>query len=251
MSDRTTNREIENVKISEILSQDSHQPLGLPDSKWRFYQEWNRTLFLHWKVDRDLLRPFIPQSLELEQFEDRCWISFVAFSMENVRLRHLPSFPPVSNFHELNLRTYVRSEESSGVYFLSIEAAKRISTFLSKALSGFPYRFSRMKRKQNYFDSKNESQGESFEAAFELGGPHSDLDSLDSWLVERYFAFQEREGHLYRYQIHHLPWTLRKVKLESFEIDYPRFESLLNGPPDRSHYSDGVQMVAWDRALVV
>ena len=42
--------------------------------------------------------------------------------MEQIHPRLLPSIDSVSNFYELNIRTYVKSSGKPGVYFLSIEA---------------------------------------------------------------------------------------------------------------------------------
>ena len=43
--------------------------------------------------------------------------------MEQIRPRYLPAVSLVSDFHEINLRTYIDNDERKGVYFLNIEAA--------------------------------------------------------------------------------------------------------------------------------
>ena len=38
---------------------------------------WHDVLFLHWRVRPEVIRPLIPSILELDTFEDWCWIGVV------------------------------------------------------------------------------------------------------------------------------------------------------------------------------
>lgn len=49
------------MKLKEILEQTSHRPWEIPKGGWRFYQEWNDVLFLHWQVDLEELKRFVPK----------------------------------------------------------------------------------------------------------------------------------------------------------------------------------------------
>src|SRR5687768_14912863 len=114
------------MTIQEILNHTEHRPWGIPKDKWKYYQEWNHAVFLHWQVDVNELKKFVPEGLEIDLYDGKPWVSLVAFDMENIRSRNLPSFSPISNFHEINIRTYVKKENKTGVYFLSIEGGNRI-----------------------------------------------------------------------------------------------------------------------------
>ena len=109
------------MKIKEILNQTNHRPWKIPNESWKFYQEWNRAVFLHWQVELSELKKFVPDELEIDLFDGKAWISVVAFTMEKIRPKYLPYFSPISNFDEINVRTYVKANGKSGVYFLSIE----------------------------------------------------------------------------------------------------------------------------------
>src|SRR5437879_11235215 len=76
------------------------------------------------------------------------WVSAVAFHMARVRPRGLPPLPPVSDFLELNLRTYVRLDDKPGVFFLSIHASKRLAVRVARWFSPLPYACARMKCSQ-------------------------------------------------------------------------------------------------------
>lgn len=88
------------MRIQKILENSTHRPWELPDERWKFYQEWNRAIFLHWKVDFQELRNFVPKELEIDLFEGNAWVSVVAFTMEKIRPKNFPHFAPISNFDE-------------------------------------------------------------------------------------------------------------------------------------------------------
>ena len=163
--------------------------------------------------------------------------------MGKIRPRNLPYFPPISNFHEINIRTYVKANNKTGVYFLSIEAGKQISSTIAKNISKLPYRFSSMQRGVSAFKSFNKQLNEKFNISFLVG--EQEKEPLDSWLTEIYALFQNEKEHINEFEIHHLEWPISKIKTASLEVNYPRFKNLLVGKPNKMSYSKGVQVVAW------
>src|SRR5581483_12444548 len=127
------------TNIAAILSSTSHRPYELPVTQWKYYQEWNQALFLHWKVPLAVLRKYVPEQLHIDDFNGDYYVSLVAFTMQKIRPRNLPAVKFLSNFHEINIRTYIDNGNKKGVYFLSMEAGKLLSTFVAKKLSGLPY----------------------------------------------------------------------------------------------------------------
>src|SRR4051794_8028305 len=105
--------------IHHILQQTSHRPFPMPETPWKYYQEWHQVLFAHWKVPAELLSPLLPPGLTLQLYEGEAWVSLVAFTVKKLRPRIFPPFPPLSNFHEVNMRTYVLRKGKPGIYFLS------------------------------------------------------------------------------------------------------------------------------------
>ncbi|WP_343635616.1 DUF2071 domain-containing protein [Fluviicola sp.] len=229
----------------------SHRSWPLPAKSWRYYQEWNHALFLHWKVSPDLLEPFIPKDLTLDTFDGEAWISVVAFTMQKIRPKNLPAFSPVSDFHEINVRTYVNYNGKAGVYFLNIEAQKLVSAKLSRLLSGLPYEKAKMVRvRKNIlqeYTSDLKKKGFRFSAKYAVSDQSVPKTELDSWLTERYCLYLDRGPQTYIYEIHHLPWELQQVKVEEIHTDYRLGKIDLNHPPDRIHYSPGVNVIAWSK----
>lgn len=242
--------------INHILATQQHRPWPLPEGSWRYYQEWNDALFLHWKIPDDILLPLLPPGLTPDRTDDGAlWISLVAFTMQQIRPRYLPALRPVSDFHELNLRTYVRHGNKPGVCFLSIEAQKQISVFIARNLSGLPYVKSGMRRSRTAgsadFHSANKDTGFSLRANFSTGDSLSTITPLDQWLTERYCLYQDNHKRLLRFDIHHLPWPLRKVTINKLDVRYRLGAmDLYELPPDLIHYSEGVQVIAWDKNVL-
>jgi uncharacterized protein len=70
-------------------------------------QNWHDLLFAHWPVSARVLRPLVPDGLELHTFEGQCWLAVTPFHMSGIRARGLPPLPGLSRFSELNVGTYV------------------------------------------------------------------------------------------------------------------------------------------------
>lgn len=229
-----------------LLHSNTHRPWPLPTGPWKYYQEWNRAIFLHWEVEAEKLKKQLPEGLELDLIEGKAWVSLVAFTMEKIRPRFLPAFAPVSNFDEINIRTYVKHQGKAGVHFLSIEAAKTISCVVAKTISELPYRYSSMERTATSFTSRNKAFEDSFNIQFNLGGAiHK--QAIDKFLTERYALFQDGKNGINAFDIHHVEWPIQELRINDLRVNYQRFSSFLNDSPDLYHYSSGVQVLAWEK----
>lgn len=237
--------------MKELLRHITHRPFPIPTSSWKYYQEWNQVVFLHLKVSKEYLRRFVPKKLELDDYHGQCYISIVLFTMENVRPRFLPGVNFISYFHELNIRTYVKSEGKSGVYFLNIEGEKSISCFLAKTLSGLNYKKSHMFRQNNIYQSKNKKDNSAAYLKYKIGEALNQKTTLDRWLTERYCMYNVIDGKKYRYDIHHIEWPIQSLHVEEASIHYPLFDIQIENPDTLlMHYSPGVQVIAWDKVWV-
>ncbi|WP_157492827.1 YqjF family protein [Echinicola pacifica] len=237
------------MKYKEIIGTIDHRSEANPAERWKYYQEWNRCVFLHWKVDADYLKGFLPDTLELDLIDGQAWISLVAFTMNNISFRNIPPFSMVSDFLEVNVRTYVKRNGEAGVYFLSMEAGKRVACYVAKAFSGLPYRFSLMKRGAGFFRSENLRMGDSLELKFSTGRGLGEKTAVERWLLERYHLFQDTKNGIQHFPIHHIEWPLRSISLQRVKVNYPTFRKLTDGDPVLAHYSPGVKVLAWPPRL--
>lgn len=238
------------MSVKSILQSISHRPYSLPLGNWSYYQEWNDTLFMHWKIPLADLREIVPEQLSIDEFEGNAWVSLVPFTMEKIRPRFLPHWGIVSNFHEINLRTYVTHNGKPGVYFINIEGHKHLSVFLSKALSGLPYGKAIVNRSQkdklHSYISTNKIKNFSLAAEYEIDEQPYTKTLLDKFLTERYCLYLDKGDALYRYDTHHEEWKLHGVHMKNLKLQYQIGKlNITDKFPDLINYSKGVKVVAW------
>jgi uncharacterized protein YqjF (DUF2071 family) len=206
--------------MTPVSNETAHRPWPLPRTGWRMAMRWHDLLFLHWPVAAQQIRPLISPAVELERFEGECWIGIVPFHMTGVRPRYVPfSFA----FPELNVRTYVRSGEKSGVWFFSLDASNWLAVRVARRL-GLPYYDARMKvvtADETVAYASSRVHGDAPPAEFTASyRPVSNVyqaipGSLDHWLTERYCLFGALKPERVVFgEIHHPPWPLQQAEVE-------------------------------------
>lgn len=241
--------------LTEVLEATEHRPWEMPKESWEYYQEWNDLLFLHWKVPTEILEKFIPKELKIDTFNNEAWVSLVLFTMDKIHPKYLPAVKSISNFHEINLRTYVIKDEHPAVYFLNIEAEKEIPAFIAKKISNLPYEKANIYRKKindiNYCSSVNLKKSFYFDSKFKITGEIKEKNELEKWLIERYCLYVDKDKDIYKYEIQHKEWELNKVELIDLKLNYDLGLLKLTNKPDFKHYSKGVKVVSWKREKIV
>lgn len=203
------------------------------EQPWIMAQTWRDLVFLHWPIAPDALRPFVPAELEIDLFEGRAWVGVVPFLADHTRLRFSLPFPIAGTYRELNVRTYVRCNGRSGVYFFSLDADSLLAVKAASARGFLPYRYARMKmmkKDRRYaFTSRlvERRTGERFRMGFTPITGILEASELERWLTERYCLWTKPKMVLYRVDIQHAPWRLQKVHTEIAE------NSLAGFLPDR------------------
>ena len=74
-------------------------------------QEWCSLSFLHWRFDPDVVQALLPTGVLVDTYDEEAWVGVVPFVLR-IRLRRTPFIPWVSQFPEMNVRTYVQGPES-------------------------------------------------------------------------------------------------------------------------------------------
>lgn len=231
----------------------SHRPWPLPPRPWAVAMSWRDLAFFHWPVSADVLRRFLPQGLALDTFEGEAWLGVVPFWMSGVRLRFTPPLPGLATFAELNVRTYVVAGDKPGVWFFSLDAASRIAVRGARALFHLPYFDARMSvsREGDIVGYRSErthrgAPGAVFAGRYRGLGPARG-DSLERWLTERYCLYAaNRQGRLFRGEIHHRAWPLQVAEAETERLEMTR--ALRIELPDRLpllHFTKRLDVVAW------
>ncbi|MBS1990594.1 MAG: DUF2071 domain-containing protein [Cyanobacteria bacterium SZAS LIN-2] len=220
-------------------------------------QSWDKLLFAHWTVPFNKLRAVVPMELELDSYEGNCYVGVVPFTMRHVRPRILPAVPWLSNFLELNLRTYVKDPRNGqrGVYFFSLDASNPVAVEVACKVYHLPYFNALMKSQQDgewiHYQSVRLHEGEEqlkFKASYRPVGDvyTSEVGSLDAFLTERYCLLLVHKDVIRRGDIHHVRWPLQKAeaKIEINEIAKKYAFDLQSSEPIL-HYSHHIDTVEW------
>jgi uncharacterized protein YqjF (DUF2071 family) len=244
----------------DIVNVVAHRPWKMPERPWIMTQTWNDLLFAHWPVDPDDLRSRVPSDFELDLFDGKAWIGIVPFYMTNVAARGVPSLPWVSEFPELNVRTYVSVANRPGVYFFSLDAGSTLAVRAARTLFNLPYYSATMKvtPQGNVVDyvSCREANGRSaeFSATYQPIGDtfYPAAGTLEYFLTERYCLYHRNRRNVpYRLDIHHLPWPLQPAEAhvtrnglaDANGLELPQSLPLL-------HFAKRQDMVAWAPTFV-
>jgi uncharacterized protein YqjF (DUF2071 family) len=222
---------------------------------------WHHLLFLHWEVDAALLQSKLPPGLELDTFEGRAYLGLVPFTMTGVRPRGLPHLPLLRNwheqFHETNLRTYVRHPKfGRGVWFFSLDAASLPAVVVARQWFKLPYFFARMSLQTRYKNGQQILRYASQRRWPQPSSAHCEIeaivtseaapalpDTLEHFLVERYLLYSYSRGQLFAGRVRHKPYPLQSSQVLSLQ------ESIISAAgftcPDMAplaHYARRVQV---------
>ena len=243
-----------------ILERVAHRPWEMPGGPWLMTQTWHDLLFAHWPVHVDQLRPLVPPAFQLDLFTGQAWIGVVPFYMANVAPRGIPAISWISEFPELNVRTYVRVGDRPGVYFFSLDAGSWLAVRTARLLLNLPYFSAAMSVRPDRSGVAYEScRGDSKQTANlrinygPTGAPFEpSRESLEYFLTERYCLYNvDRRGRPYRLEIHHPPWKLQPAEAVITEntmadaagISLPPVKPLL-------HFVKRQDTVAWPPTVV-
>ncbi len=231
---------------------DREAPARRPDGRPAGFQRWQKLLFLHWPLPPERVRPSLPPALELDCWQGQAWIGVVPFTMRDVSPWWSPAVPGISHFHELNLRTYVVCDGVPGVWFYSLDAANSLAVVVARAGWKLPYHKAQMSLEQDgdtlHYRSRRrwpKPTPADFEARYRIGAARGSAapGSFDHFLVERYVLFARDGDQLLSGRVHHQPYPLREVVVETVEQSLIAAAGLgaVEGPP-LAHYSDGVDV---------
>ncbi len=236
------------------FSRTDHRCWPIPARRWTWRQSWKDLLFAHWPVPVELLRPLVPSGLTVQQFDGTSWIGIVPFRMAGVMRRPLPDLPGLSAFPELNLRLYVERDGKPGVWFLSLDAANAVAVWGAKRFFHLPYHLAEIgfERRSGRIAFSSRRLGGADSVTFQAEyGPSSGTfeaipGSLEAFLTERYCLYaQDRNGALWRAEVHHLPWPLQQAagRVDASQLVAPHSLPLQGEP--LLHFSRGVDVVIW------
>lgn len=206
------------------FAQTDHRPWPLPGRAWSWRQAWCDLAFIHFEADAAEIRAQLPPGLELDTFEGRAWIGLVPFRMEGVTRRGLPAPSLFCDFPEFNVRTYVRHGGKPGVWFFSLDVPNATAVWAARTFFHLPYFRADISVNpvNGGFDYRVQRGERAFAAHYRPMGPLVTAPGdFGTWATERYCLYtRSSRGVLYRGEIQHPRWPLRRAELDLRENRY-------------------------------
>ena len=197
------------------------QPVSPGPVRWATMEmRWDRLTFMHWRYEPAVVQRLLAPGLEVETFDGSAWVGLVPFEMV-VSLPKVGAAPWISYFPETNVRTYARAADgTTGVWFLSLDAARLAAVVTARGSYRLPYfwssmRVARLGSLMTYECRRRWPQPApaQSEVAVEVGAPFepAELTDLDHWLTGRWRLYSHSNGILRAAQADHEPWPLHRV----------------------------------------
>lgn len=182
-------------------------------------------------VEAELLVPFLPKGTELDTYADKHYISLVAFSFLQTKVRGI-SFPFHRNFVEVNLRFYVRRKTEDGyrrgVVFIKEIVPRALISFVANVLYN-----------ENYTTMKTFGEITRNDGTLQLHyqfGRYNHMEvlcsdtavpiqngSMEAFITEHYWGYAgDPESRTNAYQVEHPKWDILPVQEYLVTCDFEK-----------------------------
>lgn len=220
------------------------------------YQKWRDLLFLHWEVDPEIIQLTLPEKLHVDTFEGRAYIGLTPFFVQDARPVFTPGIPTVSNFPEVNVRTYVFDNDGNpGVWFYSLDTTQELAVEAANIFFHLPYHTSEIEAVQEIegivFSCQRKENDvatprSNFRYSYTGEEFFAESKTLEFFLIERYLLFSKDKdtGQIYSGRVHHRPYPLYQAEVSEYDQNLLALNGfMLNGrPADHQVYSTGVDV---------
>ena len=214
-------------------------------------QTWHDLLFAHWPIAEAALRPLIPDSLSIDEYDGTAWVGLLPFRMSGVTARWMPPVPGLSAFPEMNLRTYVTHRGRPGIWFFSLDAGSRMAVWTARRFFHLPYFRAgmRVRADDDRIHYTSSRPGVELSATYWPHGPVFDArsGSIEHFLTERYCLYTtDPKGRLLTVDIHHQPWPLERANADIDTNTVATGQGIaVGGAPAYLHFSRRLDVVFW------
>lgn len=174
-------------------------------------------LFANWPLEPDVVAAHLPDSLSVDTYDGRAWLTVVVLENVDVRPRGLPSALGIA-LPEINVHTNVTRDGVPGIYYFSVEVAGLLGTLFPRLFYHAPYHYADIEMRsadgRTRVDCQRRHPGSRpvhFDALYWPSGGELDVESEPRarFLADRHRFFTETlDSTLCSATIRHAPWPL-------------------------------------------
>jgi uncharacterized protein len=193
---------------------------------------WENIIMANYEIDPQILLPYLPKGVEIDFFEDKCYISLVGFMFKKIQLFNIP-IPWFGNFEEINLRFYVIRKEGNqtkrGVVFINETIPYPIVAWVANKLYKEHYTVVPTKHEQIIeFDANKikfewflDSKWNSIEASYATATQSMKKNSLERFIYEHYIGYTKvNENVTEEYHLQHPSWKTHTLLDYTINCDF-------------------------------
>jgi hypothetical protein len=220
---------------------------------------------LNYEVDPSLLNPYVPSGTSLDSFNGKTYVSLVGFRFCRTKLLGYLPVPFHTDFEEVNLRFYVRRQNSDGgddrrgVVFIAEVVPRRAIAATARLVYGENYKYAPMRHRV-----ETEGLGRIAEFQWQINGQWCRISaqtaglpaqpqtgSLEQFITEHYWGYSAQpNGESLEYHVSHVPWQVRATESASFDGDANAFYgrelgAVLQRRPDCAFVADGSHVIVF------
>jgi uncharacterized protein len=201
--------------------------------------EWRKLAIANYRIEPELLQPFVPFGTELDLWNDRCYVSLVGFMFINTRVLGV-RIPWHTNFEEVNLRFYVKRKVDGqwrrGVVFIKEIVPRHAITFVANTLYHEHYHTMPMRHQWTNAGSeltidyswKFQKQWNSLKLTTKAQPIEIAVGSEAEFITEHYFGYNlVGPNRTTEYEVRHPRWEQYEVLSHQIDVDF----ELLYGKP--------------------
>jgi len=193
---------------------------------------WENLIMANYTLDPGILKPYLPNGVELDFYNGNAYVSLVGFMFKNTSLFNIP-VPFFGTFEEINLRFYVKRVEGNtskrGVVFINETVPYKSVAWLANKLYKEHYiaiptknqiEVLPLSRNVKYLWKTNKEWNHiAVNAALEnevmLPG------SIEEFIYEHYYGYTKVSDHISQeYEVKHPRWRVNKVLDYSIRCDF-------------------------------
>jgi uncharacterized protein YqjF (DUF2071 family) len=188
---------------------------------------WENLIIISYKVNPEILEPYMPRGLEADTIDGNAFVSLVAFDFLDTKVKGM-KYPFHINFPEINLRFYVKNKQNRGVVFIREFVPRSLIAFFANMFYNENYRAIQMtshieRNSKILLNHTINLKGKRYQISVEaLNKPHLPQEgSTEHFFKEHEWGFgTSRNQDVFMYKVEHPFWEVYTITMFEHNFDF-------------------------------